>query len=745
MNLLFFIRLLLKHLALLLILPFVLAALVFYLTKDQPKTYTSNTNIYTGITTGSSIVSLEESKVDLFATRTAFDNLINIINGRSTIEEVSLRLLTSHLILDKPVPKIISAESYSKLMEIVPEDVKKLVVKGDFDKTLENLRELKNSSYGNFIYKLINYDHPHYSSKKIIANIKVRRIQSSDIVEISYQSDDPGICKNTLEIITQVFITIYTDIKVNQSDAVVHYFENQLDLANKKLNEAEEELLEFNQKNTIINYYEQTRHIAAEKELFDMRHLEIKLENAAAESVIKVLENKLTTKEKQKINNETITSLRKELGQINLDIALKTFEEQSDSTQREEGIKELSEMRIKAYNIEQQLKDEVLEQYNIDYSPQGLPSQSILQEWIEKIILLESSNAQLKVAELQNLEFDRLYEDYAPLGATMKRLERKINVAEQEYLSLLHSLGVAKLNQQSIELNSNLKTVTPPLFPIVAEPSKRKFLLIVAFMIGFIIPAFVIIVLEFLDQNIKTAKRAQNAIGLNVAAIYPNLQKFNKHLDIDFIKLKSLDVITRKLIYKHQKKKDLNTPSKIILFSTQDGEGKSFLAKYMLDKLVSVGYNVLFISNEDIPPVPGTTILKYAVNEAFYKFENISDFIPSSENINLENFNFILIEIPGIINNTYPINLFKNVEGSFLVTRANRPWINADNYALNEIFDVTDKDKIQVLLNGVEMLEMETVLGDLPKKRSKFRRVVKNIVRLQFFSKNKFSGKKQQG
>jgi len=39
-------------------------------------------------------------------------------------------------------------------------------------------------------------------------------------------------------------------------------------------------------------------------------------------------------------------------------------------------------------------------------------------------------------------------------------------------------------------------------------------------------------------------------------------------------------------------------------------------------------------------------------------------------------------------------------------------------------------------LNGVEVLEMETFLGDLPRKRSFLRRVVKNILRLRFFSKN---------
>ena len=46
----------------------------------------------------------------------------------------------------------------------------------------------------------------------------------------------------------------------------------------------------------------------------------------------------------------------------------------------------------------------------------------------------------------------------------MKRLERKIDIAEREYLSLLHSLGLAKLRQQNVELKSNLKLIEVPFF-----------------------------------------------------------------------------------------------------------------------------------------------------------------------------------------------------------------------------------------------------------------------------------------
>lgn len=736
MNVLFFIRLLLRHILLLIAMPILLVILVFYLTKDQPKIYSSNTRVYTGIATGSSIVSMESSKLDLFATNAAFDNLINIIKLRTTMEEVSLTLLATHLMLEKPTREIISTKSYLNLMEIVPKEVRDLVVANNKDQTVRNLNEFKNSSYSNFIYELLNNNHPYYSSSKIADKLKVRRVQSSDLIEIAYESSDPGICKNTLDIICERFIENYTKIKVNQSDAVVNYFKTQIAFATEKLEMAENELLEFNQKNSIINYYEQTRHIAAEKELFNNKHLEIKLSNAGAARVIKVLEGKMSSREKKKITNQRIYTLRKELAQVNLDIAMKSFEEQAVDVDEKTMIEDIGNLRARAFDIEQELKLSVGEQYYIDNSTEGIPAETVLIEWVENVIQFESTKAQLIVAQTQNVEFDKLYASYAPMGATMKRLERKIDVAEKEYLSLLYSLGVAKLKQQNVELNSNLKIVSEPLFPIIAQPSKRKFLLAVAFLIGLFIPVFVIIVLEFLDRNIKSQARATDFIGLQVAAIFPNLARINRKIDVGFIKNKSLQIIARRLILNTEKGGGRKGPETNIIFSSLEAEGKTMLLLLLVRELSKIGYKVLFCTHNNLENEKGIDIRTYAINNSFHKIENVTDLVADFDGLNMTEYDYIFVELPGIRNNTYPINLFKNIGHSFMVTRANRAWTKADKYALNDILEHCVEKEPQVLLNGVEFQQMEDVLGDLPRKRSTLRKIIKDIFRLRFFSKS---------
>jgi len=715
----------------LVITPIMMAGLVFFLTQNQPSKFVSQTKIYTGIATGSSIVSLEESKFDLFGTRTAFDNLINLIKSKTTIEEVGLKLFTQHMLLDEAKQDVILRKHYNELMAIVPDEVKDLVVKNNFEKTYHNFLQYKKENHSNFVNELINLNHRHYSSKKILSKVKVSRVQSSDMVEIKYESDDPGICSGTLKLLNEVFVKVYSDIKVNQSDAVVRYFQKEIEGARASLNGAEEELVEFNRNHNIINYYEQTKHIASEKEHFDLMYTQILMDHVAAESVLKVLESKMSESEKRRINSDEMIALRDSLSNVNYQISMKISRSEIFGELNDDETEKLNRLKTKAGELTQYLRKNVEKQFDLDNSIEGLTGSSILEQWLQKMIEFESSQAQLEVGKLITKEFEDLFETYAPLGAKMKRLERKIDVAERKYLSMLNSLNTAKLKQQNIELNSNLKIVAEPFFPIEAEPSKRKFLLIIAFMVGGIIPTFIILALEFLDSSIKTVRRAEDKTGLKVAAMFPKNLNKNDKLDHEFINGRSLDVIARKLtLLNHTEEK--GKVHKILIYSNLKGEGKTYLLSLLFEKFEQFGLKTLFVTPHDIEAPIGCTCINYQVKPNFNRLSSIQDIL--NDAVNMNDFDYVFVELPAIISNAYPLRWFKEADNSLLVLRANRAWAEADSNSLKDIELVSEGKRSQIILNGVELTEMESVLGDLPKKRSWFRRGIKNILRLRFFT-----------
>ncbi len=736
-NLLFFVRLLVRHIGLLVTMPIILASLVFHMTRDEPKIYNSKARVYTGIATGSNI-ELENTKIDFRATNTAYDNLLNLIKARTTIEIVGLKLFTQHMVLDSADIKIISREKYRNLMESVPDEVKQLVVKGDLEKTYDNFVKHKESNHTNYLYQLINLDHPDYSIEKILGRVGLRRISNSDFVDIQFESEDPAICQNTLLILCEVFVQLNADIKVNQSDAVVKYFRGQLNKSTDDLHDAEDELLDFNRTNNIINYYEQTKHIAAEKEEFEIKYFEVLRKFHASKAVLSTLESKLETHERKRISSQNIMEVRKELSTLNFEVSMKTLGMEKDSAQRQNDAKEVAKKMRRIEALEERLTSHIDTLYTTDYSTKSVASTSVLADWLQNTIEYEGYNAQLKVMEEKRLEFEELYQEFSPLGATMKRLERKIDIAEREYLSLLHSLGLAKLRQQNVELKSNIKLTEVPFYPISPKPSKRMLLVVVAGIVGFVLVAATILLLELLDGNLNTSKRAEDKIELKVSSIFPVIGRKKDKLDYQYLQNKAVNAISRNVILNQFKKEKEHEPVVNMLFSTQENEGKTFICRHLIAKLCELDYNILHITYDDEDlGLTGEHYNKivYEVSDKLYKISNIREFDTNQIITDFNTYNFVILEIPSIIKNPFPVKLASTMDYTFLVTRANRAWGDADKNALSLFNEATTGPEPTIILNGVKVLEMETVVGDLPKKRSLIRRWVKQIVQFRFFTK----------
>ncbi|MGM0613310.1 MAG: hypothetical protein ACQESM_07355, partial [Bacteroidota bacterium] len=70
------------------------------------------------------------------------------------------------------------------------------------------------------------------------------------------------------------------------------------------------------------------------------------------------------------------------------------------------------------------------------------------------------------------------------------------------------------------------------------------------------------------------------------------------------------------------------------------------------------------------------------------------------------------------------------------VARANRLWTDADRNAQKHIETLLPQ-KPYLILNGAELDAIESILGEMPKKRSKALMMLKRGLKLQFYSRNK--------
>jgi uncharacterized protein involved in exopolysaccharide biosynthesis/LysM repeat protein len=825
------------------------------------------------------------------ATAASFDNLINLIKARQTLEEVSVSLLAQHLLLDHYDPRFISKENYEDLLSKVPADVLDIVKKAkrsdkryyrppskrsssldtalyqnDLQEEISNYSEnhsrynsnkkfhvvrrgetmysiaktnglrvdelmaynglnenaltvgqklvLKNNeslpeasptpdegeepepspasqsqggdstatetnsffssdslvsitrviqdstafdrivrrllAYGhqnnyNFIYKLWSSEDDRFYSIKVLSTIGIFRIQNSDLIKLTYTNPDAGICQQTLIFLTRVFIANYKLLKQNQTDAVIQYFKRQLEDAARRLKKAENDLLIFNERYNIINYYEQTKIIAITKEELDVSLQNKQISFASSDAAIKIIEKKLEAHAKISLNTSAILRLRNELSETSMQIANIELDLGNDSA----TIQQLAGLKTRVENIKQAIKSNIDRLYLITNSVEGLPTKELLDAWLKNVIAYEESRAAFRVLAERKKYFKHVYEVFAPLGAEMKRIERLIGVTESEFLQLLHDLSLAKLRQQDDELRTNIKVVDPPYYPLNPIRSRALLLVLVAAVAGFILIVAILLAMEFFDTTIKTPERAERFIKLKVAGVYPQIAKQIYAVDIGFIIPRLVEILAQniKLTLVRANLAQNKKPVMILLFSTRDAEGKTSIGRELSRKLKSFGENVLFLNyikelgggpsyltgGDLIPPTDDE--IQYSIKENFFEAKDLSSLMVGYEHIDLENFDYVFVEIPSLINNPYPLEFIRQFDFSLLVTRANRSWTTADNSALNAFIPLF-KQHTQIVLNGVEMIYMDAIFGELPRHRSKFRRTVKQILTLRFHEKN---------
>ncbi|KAF0128763.1 MAG: hypothetical protein FD155_2973 [Bacteroidetes bacterium] len=590
----------------------------------------------------------------------------------------------------------------------------------DFNKTIQNITNYYNSSDTNFVYGLLHYGADKHYSIQSIKSLQIYRINNSDLVRLVYLSDDPGICQQTLKIIAHVFVKNYKLLKENQTDMVVEYFKRQVDSADRILRLSEDKLLIFNRKNNIINYQEQTKYIAAQKEDLDLYYQNEQVRMAQSSAALRELETKLTRRDSIYLKSDVINQRRKEYADVTEKILINELAEDYDKRIGDE----ISMLRHRSDNLRDEIKLYVDQLYLYSHSTQGIPISKMLDEWLKNALSYEEAKASLVVLARRKLDFVKTYQRFAPLGAMLKRIEREMTIAEQTYLELLRSLNLAKMRQQNLQMATNIRLIDPPYFPLQANPSKAKYLVVAAAMIGFLLILFIILVLEYFDASLKKPEKVAEQIGLKLAGAYPYLGSNVRMKDAVFISNRLIEMIIQN-IKRSIAQGSVYTTSKphlVLFFSTQEGVGKTFLTTKIANKLRTYGEKVIVLNyadNKEGEPINDYNLAyNYTIKENFSEVKNLKELIDSNI-LRRENYlyDYILIEIPSIIFHAFPMELIQQVDASVLIVKATNSWNKADIGSLEIIKDLA-KEPPMVILNEAEDYAIEEMISGVKMQKT---------------------------
>ena len=670
---------------------------VIYKIRNMQGAYQTQATLYTGVISGYGIEA-NNMGTNWALAQNAIDNLINIIQSESTLNRVSMRLFARILVSGDPDKDQngITAASYKYTYNHMKnsahgKELIALIDRNSEDKTMENFIRYQKPTEDNYIYGVFHYQHP-FCSYGVLKGIQVSRLGSSDLLNITYSAGDPGICYNTIEILMKEFVNEYSALRYGETNKVIEYFRTELDRIGKELNQYEDDLTRYNVDNRIINYYDETKEIAAINKEFELREQDVLFSYNSSKAMLEELERQMDKNAKQAITNIDIIDKLKQASVLTGKITeMETFPNSNADSQRQlkQYKSELSQLRRDLSTITNQHVDE-------KYTKSGLARKSIVEQWLDQTLLYEKAKAELDIVKQSRQELNEKYVFYAPVGTTIKRKERIINFSEQSYLTTLTSYNEALMRKKNLEMTAAaLKVLNPPTYPLTPDSIHRKKIAMIACIISFLLLTVFFLLLEFLDRTLRNSVRTRRLTGCPILGEFPHDKPSNPYNKI------YNNAATRYLsnqIFHFFTNGKRHKPYVLSVLSMNVDSGKEYIMNQLEEYWKNLGLT---------PRILSAGVDFNADSSRFLTATNVDElYTPGKEDI-------LIVDYPAMNTVNIPISLLRNAHLNLVVIPADYGWKTSDKILLHRIESELGS-KPYICLSNAPRYDLENFMGMLP-------------------------------
>ena len=648
------------------------------------ETFHTEATLYTGVASGYDLES-GGTKVDWATAQNAMDNLMNIIKAESTLKRVSMRLYARSLIKGDPNKdnEYIRASNYNYIYNHLKnstsgKEILSLIDKNSEDKTVANFFRYLKPTKSNYLYGVFYYNLHHYCYDDL-KKIQVSRKGASDLIEVSYESDDPGITYNTIDILTQEFVNEYSALRYNETDKVIEYFKGELERIGKELRHNEDSLTRYNVEKRIINYYDETREIAAINKEYELREQNVMIDYNSAKAVLSELETHMDNNAKQVLNNINFLDKLNEVSSLTGKVS--EMETVSNNNQQQKELLDNYKNRLGETRKE---LSELSNKYSTGkYTKEGVAKTNIIEQWLDQTLKFEKAKSDLLIVQKSREDLADKYRHFAPVGSTIKGMERSINFIEQNYLSVLKSYNDALMRRKNLEMTSaTLKVLNAPAFPISSMPTPIKKIVMAVCAGTFLFILGFFLILELLDRTLRDFPK-------------DSIKYHGQIKEVHDIATKQLS--SSILQFCHEKKKDL--PYIINFISTESGEGKSNIIEKLNIYWDSIGLKVkTVIAGIDF----NTSSREYNLAKSIMDF-----YTPGEEDI-------VIVEYPNLREANIAPELLQEANLNIIVTRADRGWKETDKLLVERLQQQVANSPLYMYLTRASRNVVEDYTGMLP-------------------------------
>lgn len=574
-----FFKVLSRHKLTLIIVPIITIIITYFLVRYQPDTYTSQTQIATGLVDKSQAVITDNGAAAESEISQDFDNLIEILRSKRITEQVSYQLMIHDL--TSPTPFRPPSKLFLQLNQAAREHA--LAVYTDYYNRRKELSLFNPDQNG--LHRLLTS--MKYDDESLLKNLTIYRAQSSDFIDVEYSDNDPQLTAFVVNTLAHEFISYYSFIVKDNQHKAVTFLGKLVEAKRDTLDSKIGQLKNYKIQNRILSIPEQSRALYSQIADYETHLEQAQRDAISTEAAIRNIDNQFKPGQRKYLEsllqpvNQSLVNTTDQLKILNERYIESNFDNiykvQIDSLQRiiSERIGQSSDKYIVSpLSTQQNLVQERLTlQVQYDLAKNSIGS---IQQALNRL----------------NAELDSV----VPHEAIVQQDESAIDVAQKEYLDILN-----KYNQTSLDASYNgdqLKQLDTAM-PGIISPSKKMLLVILSGIISFIACVIIFFILYFIDDTIKTPEDLANKTGVPVLG-YLNL------LSTATIDLRQVWSEPRPNPETYQFRNllqsvrfevdtELGANKVLLINSLANGEGKTFLATNLAYAYSLVNKKVLLI------------------------------------------------------------------------------------------------------------------------------------------------------
>ncbi len=486
MDLIHFIHVLLKRKFVLLTVPPIAIIAALLLMRNAANSYTAEAEIATGLTDGNN-AALMDNEIRMSDLQLKFSNLIAMMHSKRVVDLVSMRLMINDLGTERPFR--------------VPSKLFTSFTAGEKVKAAALLRQKVDSAlsleftdaYQRTLIDVI--ESMEYDNISIDKNLKIFRLENSDFIHITYESDDPYLSAFVVNTLASEFIRYFKETSKKNAGEVVAFFSRLTEEKKSELDQKVGVLKEYKIRNRIINLTDQTRGIDGQINQIEIMREGVQQTIPAFEAAIAEIDKKFSHTERMYLESD-----------------LKPFN--AEILKRKSRVSGFSQALVVATSDGGALRDSLaVAQADLDavikkvadvfaLDP-NVPKQDLAMKRLTYEISRDMAVNNVRSIDDNLRRLQKKFDLFIPYEATITAFERDVDVAAKVYLNFLEKLNEAIFTNN---VGADLRQ-TQLGMPGHPKPSKKSLLVMLAGAISFIACVVVIFVLEYIDLTIRTPKR----------------------------------------------------------------------------------------------------------------------------------------------------------------------------------------------------------------------------------------------